>query len=106
MAGTKVGGQKAAATNKQRYGLLFYQQIGKKGGEISRGGGFAYNRELARTAGSKGGKASHRGPSKSKAVFDDTLEQQVAEEALDQTASTPEVATAKPGLLKRLISKK
>jgi uncharacterized protein len=59
MAGTKMGGQKAAATNKQRYGLSFYESIGRKGGQISRGGGFATNRELAVEAGRKGGKA-HR----------------------------------------------
>jgi general stress protein YciG len=61
MAGTKAGGEKAAATNKQRYGLSFYRVIGRKGGATSRGGGFAVNRELAREAGAKGGKASRRG---------------------------------------------
>jgi general stress protein YciG len=60
MAGTKSGGFKAAATNKQRYGLNFYEQIGRKGGKISRGGGFAVNRELAVEAGRKGGKSSRR----------------------------------------------
>ena len=60
MAGTRVGGQKAAATNKQRYGMNFYEQIGRKGGAISSGGGFAKNRELAVEAGRKGGKASRR----------------------------------------------
>jgi general stress protein YciG len=57
MAGTKMGGQKAAATNKQRYGLGFYESIGRKGGHISRGGGFAMNRELAVEAGRRGGRA-------------------------------------------------
>lgn len=61
MAGTIEGGKKAAATNKQRYGLDFYPQIGRKGGKISRGGGFANNHELAVVAGRKGGKASRRG---------------------------------------------
>lgn len=60
MPGTKLGGQKAARTNKARYGLNFYEQIGRKGGMISRGGGFAMNRELAVSAGRKGGKASRR----------------------------------------------
>lgn len=60
MAGTRSGGQKAAATNKQRYGMNFYEQIGRKGGAISSGGGFAKNRELAVEAGRKGGKASRR----------------------------------------------
>ncbi len=60
MAGTRAGGRKAAATNKMRYGLSFYEQIGRKGGKISRGGGFAMNRELAVEAGRRGGKASRR----------------------------------------------
>lgn len=60
MAGTREGGLQAAATNKQRYGLSFYGQIGRKGGKISRGGGFAVNRELAVEAGRKGGRASRR----------------------------------------------
>lgn len=60
MAGTKNGGQKAAATNKMRYGAAFYEQIGRKGGAISRGGGFAKNPDLARVAGRKGGMASRR----------------------------------------------
>jgi general stress protein YciG len=60
MAGTQMGGRKAAATNKQRYGLNFYEAIGRKGGKISRGGGFAMNRNLAVEAGRKGGKASRR----------------------------------------------
>jgi general stress protein YciG len=60
MSGTRKGGRKAAITNKQRYGANFYQTIGKLGGKISRGGGFAKNPELARIAGRAGGKASRR----------------------------------------------
>ncbi|SDP33738.1 Stress-induced acidophilic repeat motif-containing protein [Arthrobacter sp. ok909] len=66
MAGTILGGRKAAATNKARYGdgldgrENFYKVIGAKGGKISRGGGFAMNRELAVEAGRKGGRASRR----------------------------------------------
>lgn len=60
MAGTNIGGRKAAATNKIRYGEDFYEQIGRKGGKISRGGGFAMNRDLAREAGRKGGLVSRR----------------------------------------------
>lgn len=60
MAGTREGGKKAAKTNKIRYGETFYQQIGRKGGKISRGGGFAMNRDLAVEAGRRGGKASRR----------------------------------------------
>ena len=61
MAGTKQGGIKAAKTNKNRHGRDFYAAIGRKGGKISRGGGFAANRELASMAGRKGGKISRRG---------------------------------------------
>lgn len=60
MPGTKKGGQKAAQTNKNRYGKDFYVQIGATGGRKSRGGGFAKNPELARVAGAKGGRASKR----------------------------------------------
>ena len=60
MAGTQSGGRKAAQTNKQRYGAQFYEVIGRRGGAISRGGGFAKNPELARVAGRKGGQASRR----------------------------------------------
>jgi general stress protein YciG len=63
MAGTKAGGIKAAATNRQRYGLSFYRSIGRKGGKISRGGGFARNHDLAVEAGRKGGAISKRSPS-------------------------------------------
>ena len=60
MAGTPTGGEKAALTNKERYGLDFYKQIGEKGGKISRGGGFASNPALASEAGKIGGKISKR----------------------------------------------
>lgn len=64
MPGTKIGGQRAAATNKKRYGKGFYNRIGKLGGETSRGGGFKSEivdkngltgSERARLAGQKGG---------------------------------------------------
>lgn len=58
--GTTTGGQKAAQTNKERYGDDFYNNIGAEGGRISRGGGFGRNPELAREAGRKGGMASRR----------------------------------------------
>ena len=60
MSGTVPGGKKAAIANKQRYGLDFYRQIGRKGGKISRDGGFAMNRELAVEASAKGGRAPRR----------------------------------------------
>lgn len=64
MSGTRNGGEKAASTNKKRYGKNFYERIGAMGGKISRGGGFAANPELARTAGAKGGKASRKNKAK------------------------------------------
>lgn len=66
MAGTTEGGKKAAQTNRARYGdgtngkEDFYTKIGGIGGRISRGGGFAMNRDLAVEAGRRGGKASRR----------------------------------------------
>jgi len=60
MAGTKAGGQKAASTNKTRYGKDFYAKIGAKGGKLGNTGGFAANRDLAREAGRKGGQISRR----------------------------------------------
>lgn len=60
MSGTRAGGKKAAAKNKQRHGAKFYATIGAIGGTKSKRGGFAYNRELARQAGAKGGRKSRR----------------------------------------------
>ncbi len=60
MAGTKAGGQKAAAANKAKYGPDFYAKIGAKGGQKGTTGGFFANRELARVAGQKGGRISRR----------------------------------------------
>lgn len=59
MAGTKAGGQKAAAKN-QASDPNFYAKIGAIGGRNGRTGGFAANRELARIAGAKGGRKSRR----------------------------------------------
>jgi len=61
MAGTKVGGEKAAATNRSKYGTSFYARIGAKGGKATGLKGFAVNRDLARKAGAKGGRISRRG---------------------------------------------
>ena len=60
MAGTKAGGQKAAAKNKAKYGKDFYAKIGAAGGKKGKTGGFFANRELARAAGAKGGRISRR----------------------------------------------
>jgi uncharacterized protein len=61
MPGTKIGGQRAAETNKKKYGENFYRTIGAIGGKKGRTGGFHVNRELARTAGAIGGRKSKRG---------------------------------------------
>ena len=64
MAGTKSGGQKAAETNRKKYGPEFYRNIGRKGGKNGHTGGFAANPELAKIAGAKGGRISKRGKAK------------------------------------------
>ena len=61
MPGTRLGGQRAAKTNKQRHGDDFYKRIGMKGGKVSTTGGFYANPELAKIAGRKGGAISRRG---------------------------------------------
>ena len=63
MSGTKIGGKKAALTNKERHGDNFYREIGRKGGINGHTGGFFANPELARIAGKKGGTISRRGAS-------------------------------------------
>lgn len=60
MAGTVAGGKKAAAKNLAN-DPEFYKKIGTKGGKNGNTGGFYANRELARTAGAKGGRKSRRG---------------------------------------------
>ena len=64
MSGTRAGGIKAAQSNLARHGDDFYARIGAKGGRKGHTGGFFANRELARTAGAKGGKISKRGKAK------------------------------------------
>lgn len=69
MAGTKLGGLRAAATNKAKYGEDFYRVLGRKGGRNGHTGGFAMVDEngehfLAKLAGAKGGKISKRGCAK------------------------------------------
>lgn len=40
MVGTKAGGLKAAATNRERYGEDFYRRLGHEGGQNGHTGGF------------------------------------------------------------------
>lgn len=67
MAGTRLGGLKAAATIRERHGDDFYAKIGRRGGKLGHTGGFAANPALARIAGAIGGRKSKRGPAKRKA---------------------------------------
>ena len=69
MAGTEMGGHKAAVTIRQRHGRDFYARIGRMGGQKSRRGGFASNKvgndgltgvERAKLAGALGGARSRR----------------------------------------------
>lgn len=63
MAGTKLGGQLAAETNKRKYGEDFYARIGAEGGKRGTTGGFAAGpegRERARVYGRIGGLKSRR----------------------------------------------
>ena len=61
MAGTKIGGQKAAAKNIEK-NPNFYSDIGRVGGSVKGAEkGFGANRELAKTAGRAGGLKSRRG---------------------------------------------
>ena len=68
-----TGGLKAAKTNKER-DPNFYARIGAIGGRNGHSGGFASNPELARIAGSKGGKVSKRGKAKTPHLTDEDLE--------------------------------
>lgn len=67
--GNKIGGAKAAATNKAKYGEDYYQRIGRLGGQNGTTGGFAYWKAIGREdfiaeAGRKGGLISRRGNNK------------------------------------------
>lgn len=63
MSGTKIGGIRAAETNRELHGADFYSKIGTAGGKAPYKGkkGFAANPERARTAGILGGQRSRRG---------------------------------------------
>lgn len=70
MSGTKAGFAKAKAAMIAKWGEEgyheHYRKMGMKGGAASGKGGFYNNPELARRAGSIGGKRSKRGPNKKK----------------------------------------
>lgn len=66
MAGTKLGGLKAAETAKSKYGKDHFARIGALGGVKSGKGGFWYRKHILgdtdfiREAGRKGGRISKR----------------------------------------------
>ena len=69
MVQTSAGGKKTAQTIKEKLGIDFYREIGRKGGKNGHTGGFASNvigrdgltgKERARIAGRKGGTISRR----------------------------------------------
>lgn len=81
MSGTVEGGKQAAKTNKRRYGEDFYKINGQKGGRNGTTGGFFANPDLAREAGSKGGKISSRGIPRILCVGDKKFEFDTVKEA-------------------------
>lgn len=89
MAGTKIGGQKAAATNKLKRGLNWYREIGRIGGRNGHTGGFAANPELAKIAGQKGGRISRRGPSKKDELRDIERTIQICKEVAKKHEKEP-----------------
>ena len=61
MPGSKIGGQRAAATNKEKYGEDFYRKIASIGGRARGPKGFAkMDPEKRAEAGRKGGRRSRR----------------------------------------------
>lgn len=55
MPGTKIGGQRAAATNKLKHGDDFYRKIGKAGGMVGRGHAFGHGKVDPSEVGKIGG---------------------------------------------------
>ncbi len=90
MAGTRIGGLKARDKNLAS-DPNFYKKIGKVGGAKGRTGGFYVNRELASTAGRKGGLISKRGPA--------TYKRKKAEPVVETPVERPT-----PSLIKKLTS--
>lgn len=70
MSGNKIGGKKAVATIKEKYGDMYFCLIGHMGG-VKTGvtkGFAAMTPEKRAAAGAKGGRISRRGPTKKEAV--------------------------------------
>lgn len=62
MAGTRLGGKRTAATNKAKYGDDYYVRLGSAGGSTRHRETrpFYLDRDLAKRAGTNGGKVSRR----------------------------------------------
>lgn len=60
MSGNRLGGERAARTNKAKHGSDFYIRIGRKGGAAKVKKGFALDHDRAVSAGRKGGQISKR----------------------------------------------
>lgn len=58
MAGTRAGGHKAHAAVLAAYGFALIQEWGRRGGRISRGGGFVVGSQKTIEAARKGAVAS------------------------------------------------
>ena len=93
MPGNRVGGKRAAATNKKRYGDSFYASIGRIGGSRGHSGGFASNPELARKAGQKGGRTSKRGEGSTRVSKIEPNREEILSLFLDAGLSIPQIAT-------------
>lgn len=103
MAGNKIGGMKAAATNKARHGEGFYARIGAIGGRNGTTGGFASDvvgkdgltgRERARIAGKKGGSISRRGSAKKSSGKSSAVLTREKLEKRQEAIKTPEHGTS------------
>lgn len=64
MPGSRIGGIKAAQTNKAKYGADFYARIGQMGGRAGTGHAFGHGLVDPSKAGKVGGTISKRGPAK------------------------------------------
>ena len=91
MAGNRLGGLKASAANKAKYGEDFYKIQGAKGGRAGHSGGFAsMTPEKRSECGRKGGKMSRR--TKANREIYDAREAEIEEMYLIDGASYAEIA--------------
>ena len=104
MSGSTIGGKKAAATNKQKYGSDFYSKIGAKGGKLGTTGGFAAGeagRKRASYYGRVGGKKGSRLGVKNKASA-----AAISWYSQDMSLSEPFILERKPSILTRIFKRR